>query len=101
MNVMLASASAFNLDTSKFVLISLHEPMLGFIIVDCISYCKICIKGTVKCNNLKFGFWIFSIRRVSSFPLLLCFQQKIVSEESLLGSGILVNVNIQPACQLE
>lgn len=81
MNVMFASA--FNLDTSKFVLISLHEPVLGFMIVDCISWCKMCIKGIVKHNKPKFGLWIFHIHVEVTFyySLLLCFQQKVDNEE--------------------
>lgn len=34
---MFASAFRVNVDTFKFVLISLHEPVLQFMIVDCIS----------------------------------------------------------------
>lgn len=55
MNIMFASVFRVNVDTLNFVLIELHEPMLTFRIVDCISGFKMYSKGAVKHNNLKFG----------------------------------------------
>lgn len=68
MNVMFASA--FNIDTSKFVLISLHDPMLGFMIVFLDVKCPLKEQLNAITLNWAFGSLAYTWQFLSTSALL-------------------------------